>query len=290
MINRVQEVLESSREGIMAGVLLSTLPEVHSASRVPGALCPSDVGVVQPHEEPCNKGDVDESTVKITKFVVGTQYLYGESQMTLNVHTLLHIRKSVLLHGPLWTLSCFEFESSMGLLLKLVSSANGIPLQILSCIFFRDNFRQLQSMASEEVRQLCSHKARKRKTGVELLGKPRAAPEDIRALLQEDLGSVHSIQEYSRMHMGGCAVHSEQHKTPFKRDSTAVKVGDEYAKIERILCVQRADGAEGVFALSYVYEIESVESVDHLKLPQKTSSRRFHPLTETVSMHAFENG
>ncbi|CAN8017040.1 unnamed protein product [Ixodes persulcatus] len=96
--------------------------------------------------------DVDESTVKITKFVVGTQYLYGETQMTLNVHTLLHIQKSVLLHGPLWALSCFEFESSMGHLLKLVSSANGIPLQILSRIFFRDNFRQLQSMASEEVR------------------------------------------------------------------------------------------------------------------------------------------
>ncbi|CAN7948201.1 unnamed protein product [Ixodes hexagonus] len=143
------------------------------------------------------KEDVDESTVKITKFVVGTQYLYGESQMTSNVHTLLHIPKSCATwDGPLWALSCFEFESSMGHLLKLVSSANGIPLQILPRIFFRDNFRQLQSMASEEVRQLCSHKVTKRKTGVELLGKPRAAPESMRALLQEDLG-VHA--QYSRI-------------------------------------------------------------------------------------------
>ncbi|KAG0443854.1 hypothetical protein HPB47_014455 [Ixodes persulcatus] len=74
------------------------------------------------------KEDVDESTVKITKFMVGTQCLNGEAQMMSNVHTLLHIPKSVLLHGPLWALSCFLFESSMGHLLKLVSSANGVPL------------------------------------------------------------------------------------------------------------------------------------------------------------------
>ncbi|KAG0411273.1 hypothetical protein HPB47_011601 [Ixodes persulcatus] len=86
------------------------------------------------------KEDVDESTVKITKFVVRTQCLCGEAQMTLNMHTLLHIPKSVLLHGPLWAISCFEFESSMGHLLKLVSLANGVPLQILSRMIFRDNF------------------------------------------------------------------------------------------------------------------------------------------------------
>lgn len=72
-------------------------------------------------------------------------------------------------------------------------------------------------MASEEVRKLCSHKARKRKTGVELLGKARALPEDVRVPLHKDLGSVHNIQEYSRVLVGGCAIHSEDHKTPSNR-------------------------------------------------------------------------
>ncbi|KAG0434329.1 hypothetical protein HPB47_019180 [Ixodes persulcatus] len=97
--------------------------------------------------------DVDISTTKITKFVVLMQYHYGEAQMTSNVHTLLHLPKSVLLHGPLWSLSCFEFENNMGHLLKLVSSSNGIPFQILSRILLRNNYHQLRSMASEEVRK-----------------------------------------------------------------------------------------------------------------------------------------
>ncbi|CAN8016930.1 unnamed protein product [Ixodes persulcatus] len=227
------------------------------------------------------KEDVDESTEKITKFVVMTQYLYGEAQMTSNVHTV-HMPKSVLLHGPLWTLSCFEFESHMGHLLKLVSSANGIAFQILSRIFLRNNFHQLLSMASEEVRKHCSQKTMKRNTTPELLGKPKQAPQDVTHLLQQNLGIVDSVVEYTRMQVCGCVIHSEQYISPLKRDSTAVKVGDDYAKVERILCVQKADNVQEVYALSYVYQIDCFENVDHLKIMRKTGARRFHLLTEDV--------
>lgn len=45
--------------------------------------------------------DIDVSTEKITEFVVLTEYLYGKEHMSSNLHTLLHLPKAVLLHGPL---------------------------------------------------------------------------------------------------------------------------------------------------------------------------------------------
>ncbi|KAG0438995.1 hypothetical protein HPB47_016794 [Ixodes persulcatus] len=87
-------------------------------------------------------GDVEIGTTKMIELVVLTEYLYGEPQMTSNVHTLLHLSKAVLLHSPLWALSCFPFESNMGHILKLVSSSNGVPLQLLS---------RLRNMSSDEV-------------------------------------------------------------------------------------------------------------------------------------------
>lgn len=101
------------------------------------------------HVEP---EDVTESTQKITEFVVKVQFLHGKAQMSSNVHTPLHLPKTVLLHGPLWALSCFPFESNMGHLLMLVTFANGVPFQILSRLLLRSNFLQLLSVASDRVR------------------------------------------------------------------------------------------------------------------------------------------
>ncbi|CAN8029864.1 unnamed protein product, partial [Ixodes persulcatus] len=229
-----------------------------------------------------SKQDVDRSTEKITRFVVMTQYLYGEAQMTSNVHTLLHIPKSVLLHGPLWALSCFEFESNMGQLLKLVSSAKGVPYQIMSRIFLRSSFRQLQSMASEEVQELCSQMPKKRDDAVKLLGKAKAAPQDLSDLLQRNLGVVHSVEEFSRVRICGCTIHSEQYKSPLKRDSTAVKIGHDYTKVERILCIRKPDGTQEVYILSHVYDVDNFPNVDHLKFGRKTGSKQFHLLTEAA--------
>ncbi len=49
-----------------------------------------------------------------------------------NIHQLTHHAKSVKLLGPAWSRSAFVFESSNGHLLKLITAANGVPLQIFS--------------------------------------------------------------------------------------------------------------------------------------------------------------
>lgn len=77
------------------------------------------------------ESDVSKASDLLAEFVVTTPVLYGTTARTFNVHQLLHLAKSVQQLGPLWSHSTFIFESGNGLLLKLVSDANGVPLQML---------------------------------------------------------------------------------------------------------------------------------------------------------------
>lgn len=226
--------------------------------------------------------DIDVSTEKITEFVVLTEYLYGKEHMSSNLHTLLHLPKAVLLHGPLWALSCFPFESNMGHLLKLVSSSNGVPFQILSRTLLRNSFFELVSMASNEVQEYLSLKKRRRQDNLKLLGKPRQLPEHLYELVEElaPEGTL-ELKEYDRVCVAGHTLHSTQHKAPSKRDSTAFKLGDVYARAEHILSAG-SDGSQNVYVVSHGYEVTDFGNVTHLKLARKQSVKKLHRLSGQV--------
>lgn len=65
--------------------------------------------------------------------------------MTYNVHQLLHVLKSVVLFGPLWAHSCFTFVTNSGKLLKLVTSSNGVALQIAARLLLQNNLSAWES-------------------------------------------------------------------------------------------------------------------------------------------------
>ncbi|CAN7940957.1 unnamed protein product, partial [Ixodes pacificus] len=226
--------------------------------------------------------DIDEGTRKITKFVVLMEYHYGEAQMTSNVHTLTHLPKSVLLHGPLWALSCFEFEASMGNLLKLVSSSNGVAFQILSRLLLKNNFNQMRSMASEEVRDLCFQNTPERHAEIKLLGKPQPPSQQLTDFVRGHLTAVNQVHEYHRVCVSGSTVHSMQYKPATKRDSTAVRIGSAYAKVEHIVNVSRDDGSSEIFVISHEYQVNDLGDVAHLKVACKTPVRNLYPLSPAV--------
>ena len=58
--------------------------------------------------------------------------LYSAGQETINIHSLLHLADDVRNLGPLWTHSCFPFESYNGNLLKLFHGTQNVELQIVS--------------------------------------------------------------------------------------------------------------------------------------------------------------
>lgn len=73
---------------------------------------------------------LEEIEIDLNQFVDGFQLLYGEKNMTLNVHLLKHTVYNVRMHGPLWTHSTFHFESYNGILLGFVSGNTKILHQI----------------------------------------------------------------------------------------------------------------------------------------------------------------
>ena len=76
--------------------------------------------------------DLELCTEFINLFCKHYNNLYGDQEMTANVHSLLHLTENVKDLGPLWVYSCFYFEGLNGLLLKHVHGTQGIGLQFLT--------------------------------------------------------------------------------------------------------------------------------------------------------------
>jgi len=58
--------------------------------------------------------------------------------LTINVHNLLHVHRSVSQLGPLWANSSFEFEDANGDLKALFHGSQNIDMQVITAhIFFR---------------------------------------------------------------------------------------------------------------------------------------------------------
>ena len=60
--------------------------------------------------------------------------LYSERSHTINIHSLLHLTEDVFNLGPLWTHSCFAFESFNGQLLKFIHGTQSIAFQIVTAV------------------------------------------------------------------------------------------------------------------------------------------------------------
>lgn len=69
---------------------------------------------------------------KLELFVHQYQLLYGKNEMTLNVHSLLHIPSSVAYLGPLWATSMFSFESSNAIFGQYVKGNTDVISQIVT--------------------------------------------------------------------------------------------------------------------------------------------------------------
>lgn len=81
------------------------------------------------------KSQITEEELKISEndlltFVVHYEMFYGESAMTFNIHTLLHICQSIRKTGLLCTNSAFPFESNICTLKTFVNGPKGMDRQM----------------------------------------------------------------------------------------------------------------------------------------------------------------
>ncbi|XP_037515517.1 uncharacterized protein LOC119391944 [Rhipicephalus sanguineus] len=103
-------------------------------------------------EDTVSAKDISDSTDCLVQFVVQVQFLYSKKEMTSNVHLLLHLAKSATMQGSLWAHSCFVFEAGLGKIKKLITSAKGVPHQVMSRVLMASKVCALKAAASQQVK------------------------------------------------------------------------------------------------------------------------------------------
>ncbi|XP_040356372.1 uncharacterized protein LOC121046324 [Ixodes scapularis] len=179
--------------------------------------------------------DIAIATQTLVQFVVQMQFLYTKVAMTYNIHLLLHLPKCVVQFGPLWAHSCFSFESNIGKLLKLVTSSNGVPIQIASRVLLKSKLDMCKT--NGDINDLLSTKKQPRHVGTRPLGKPKRVEVSLRLFFENSTGCEGSqICEYERMVVNDEVFHSKKYKRPTKTSCAAVRLGDgTYSVIDRII-------------------------------------------------------
>ena len=87
--------------------------------------------------------ELEQCEYDILRFVGEYEMLYGISNKTFNVHTLLHLVHSVRMSGPLWATSAFPFEDGIFYLKKRVTGPKGIYNGIASTMLQRNSYKLL---------------------------------------------------------------------------------------------------------------------------------------------------
>ena len=90
------------------------------------------------------------------KYVRQFEKLYGLQFCSINVHQFLHFPDCVRRLGPLWSFSCFEYESLNGQFLQLVHGTWHIDTQIAKSHFqFVKMVRHIQNLPEGSVQKFC---------------------------------------------------------------------------------------------------------------------------------------
>lgn len=76
--------------------------------------------------------DIEKSNDLLHKFVKQVKVIYGEREMSYNIHQLLHLSLCVERWGPLWANSAFAFESHNGVLAKSLHGTHHMGQEIMN--------------------------------------------------------------------------------------------------------------------------------------------------------------
>ncbi|KAH9385017.1 hypothetical protein HPB48_027053 [Haemaphysalis longicornis] len=222
--------------------------------------------------------DVSESIDCLVQFALAVETLYDKGAMTFNVHQLLHLPKSVLHHGPLWAHSCFAFESNIGQVKDLVTSAKGVPMQIVERLTLRSSFADLKAQACPRTQAFLGGGSIPNQKSVVPLGKPRTVSPSILHIAESQIGDIIGgpVVEYDRVSVHHVLLHSEQYGRPNKTDSTAAMLPSGVCfKADHILSFKDLAGNERVFAVTHKFSTAPIHRIAHiLKLRQGPSSHR----------------
>ena len=101
-------------------------------------------------KEDITKDDIKSADLLLRVFINQFEELYGEDEMTFNLHSHIHLPLQVARFGPITKLSCFAFERLIGMCKINVHGNRGFGNQINKFIqinrYLSDNSNVLESL------------------------------------------------------------------------------------------------------------------------------------------------
>lgn len=83
-------------------------------------------------EQICINSDLEQIEILLKQFVSDFENLYGEAELTYNLHQILHIVLHIRRWGPVWGNSAFTFEGFIGTLSKMIHGNQKIAIELIN--------------------------------------------------------------------------------------------------------------------------------------------------------------
>lgn len=93
--------------------------------------------------------EIENAHKELVEFVNTFEELYGPSNVTMNLHLLKHLAKSVVNLGPLWATSVYAFETNNGVVIKSNTSTKDILHQLSYKYTMRKTIRMSEQAIDE---------------------------------------------------------------------------------------------------------------------------------------------
>ncbi|XP_033122015.1 uncharacterized protein LOC117121027 [Anneissia japonica] len=168
---------------------------------------------------------INNSELLLMKFVLDAEEIYGKEYITYNMHLLTHMADSVRNWGPLWSISCFAFESMNHKLGKMISGTQHIEKQIahkfllcrtlphIAINSFQGNFYIKDYFVKTLNHFPLSKFIEKEESGVLLRGAPKLFKlTDNEMYLLHDMGYTNNIAlGYDKVSFAGIKITTDKH-------------------------------------------------------------------------------
>ncbi|KAJ8676648.1 hypothetical protein QAD02_012435 [Eretmocerus hayati] len=239
-------------------------------------------GIYLLNQESISTQMIDLAEKLLHEYISQFNILYGDINMSCNLHLLLHLHEIVRRFGPLWVVSCFSFENMNGILKKLVHGTKYAETQICSSVaLFLDHEelkRKFLQETGSDVHSFCTNSDLKRRLKTERISnnlsivsktkKPVSLSDSIEYCLRNiDIidGSMHT---FSRLLINNrvldCSVYNKNRKTK----SSVIKCvvdGVHYIVIDTSMAIPVECIEEVLFEISVKNDVFIVQNVNSIE-------------------------
>lgn len=194
----------------------------------------------------------------LIEFIDSVEELYGEEELSFNVHSLAHLAQSIKNWGPLWAHDAFNFENFNQEILAFIQSSQGVAQQVYDGFRTKCIVRKLNNRLSEHLslsqknflkkitESTTKLKYNQRVNNVKLLGEPRILDltrEQFLAFRRNHISIEHNsqVQHYDRDVINHLLLHSSSYEECIKRNNRCVKLSNnEILEIDSFIVIDIA--------------------------------------------------